>query len=236
MSAIRKALRTASIIAIILGLFAMFIPVVGFFVGLPMLFFGLIIFNKTKNAKLAVERKAGNFLLKVKPIVKSKNYLAVFIALSFVLFVFGPRALRLWLGGLILWLFVMYTNLKYNEHKKSGKEMKLHLSHEKGKRTFGVGVILIVFGFIYLTLMSLIADAMFEHWEEPTIVDKVGLPIYLAFYAFPGAFLITLGFWVIRYSYRYRDHNMNKFAVIEPGQVVISKEGIKNRTLKESGN
>lgn len=232
MDIVRRILRTASVILILLGIFAIFLPVVGFFVGLPILLIGSAIFSKTKEEKLSIEKNIEGSLPILKPIIKSKNYLILLITLSFAFFVFGPRTLRLFSAGLIVLSFILYNIAKHEEYKQTGKKAKLHLSDKQRKMVIVAATFFVILGFFYLTFMSLMADV---GWKEPILIDKIGLLIITAFYAFPGALVIALSFWAIRYTYRHKDIS-NKFTVIEPGQIVISKESIKNRTLKESSN
>lgn len=224
MSIIGIGWKTVSVILIWVGILLLFIPVVGLFVGLPLLLLGFIMFfrNKKKQHSAEKEKSSSNLLFKVRPIVNSKKYLILLVLISFGLFVIGPKALRMVSAALLIVFFIMYSNLKYAEEIHSGKRIKRHFSQRVGRRFFGGGIIAIIGSFLYLMFFSYISGLMRQ--ESVSLGFQVGGGIFLLLYALPGLLFMFAGFFLIRYSYRYSDSKSNEFAVIKPGKLVISKK------------
>ena len=158
-SGIRKI---AGIVLILLGIFILFVPVVGLFVGLPLLLLGIFLFwKKKKNKEYHSESSfISNLLLKIKPVTNSKKWIVFFILTSFLLLIFGSANYQLIYIGLILLFFIMYNKIKHEEWKISGKNVSAKWFHIGGRpaKWFGAGVFSIIFGFLVLigAILSLI--------------------------------------------------------------------------------
>ena len=241
MGLLRTLFRTQGFFMILLGILLLFVPVVGLFAGLPLILLGIFVSWKKGEIK---EHHAGNslisnLLLKIKPVTKSKKWLVFFIMVSFALLIFGSADYQLIYIGLILLFFVMYNNVKHEEWKASGKQVSAKWFRIRGRpaRWFGAGVFAIIYGLLILIGAIYVADKGYKYEAHHTIADFIGARIAWGFViGLIGIASIILGFWMIRFSYRNPYYSAN-FEVLEPGKVVISREGIiNNRTLKEYSN
>ena len=168
-----------------------------------------------------------------------QKWLVFFIMASFALLIFGSANYQLIYIGLILLFFVMYNKVKHEEWKVSGKHVSAKWFRIRGKpaRWFGAGIFAIIYGLLILIGAIYVADKGYKYEAHHTIADFIGARIAWGLVIGSiGIASIILGFWMIRFSYRNPYYSAN-FEVLEPGKVVISREGIiNNRTLKEYSN
>ena len=231
-SGIRKI---AGIVLILLGIFILFVPVVGLFVGLPLLLLGIFLFwKKKKNKEYHSESSfISNLLLKIKPVTNSKKWIVFFILTSFLLLIFGSANYQLIYIGLILLFFIMYNKIKHEEWKISGKNVSAKWFHIRGRpaRWFGAGVFSIIFGFLVLIGAIYVADRTYMKDASPTLLEYFGVRVaWGIIIGSVGIATIILGFWMIRFSYRNPQNQGSNFKVLEPGRVVISKKGIVKKS------
>ena len=223
---------------ILLGILLLFVPVVGLIAGLPLILLGIFVSSWKKEEikkHYAGNSLISNLLLKIKPVTKSKKWLVFFIMTSFALLIFGSANYQLIYIGLILMFFVMYNNVKHEEWKASGKQVSARWFRIRGRpaRWFGAGVFTIIYGFLILMGTVYMAGLSLKSEVQHTLSDFVIARIaWVLIIGSMGILSIILGFWMIRFSYRNPSHYSN-FNVLEPGKVVISREGIisKHHTL-----
>jgi len=241
MGILKAIFKTQGFLLILLGILLLFVPVVGLIAGLPLILLGIFVSWKKGEIKKhhAGNSLISNLLLKIKPVTKSKKWLVFFIMVSFALLIFGSADYQLIYIGLILLFFVMYNNVKHEEWKASGKQVSAKWFRIRGRpaRWFGAGVFAIIYGLLILIGAIYVADKGYKYEAHHTIADFIGARIAWGFViGLIGIASIILGFWMIRFSYRNPYYSAN-FEVLEPGKVVISREGIiNNRTLKEYSN
>ena len=212
---------------ILLGIFLLFVPVIGLIAGLPTLIAGIIIFSRAaKEKKIYIHNSLlAKLMLKVKLITHSKKKLRWHIGLLFVLMFFSPMIMLYLYIPAIIWLFIMFNRIKHEEWKESGKQVSARWFHvgRKSARWFGAGVFAVIFGFLVIA-----AALYFVTYHIPksiSLMENVFIRTLAGLFCVPFIFLIIFGFWSIRFSYRNPYHNFN---VLEPGKVVISREGIIN--------
>jgi len=235
MSLISGIRKIAGIILILLGIFILFVPVVGLFAGLPLLLLGIFLFWKRSkiNEHYAGNSFISNLLLKIKPVTKSKKWLVFFIMASFALLIFGSANYQLIYIDIILLFFIMYNKIKHEEWKMCGKRVSAKWFHVRGRpaRWFGAGAFSIVFGFLVLIGVIHVADRTYMNDASPTLLEYFGARVaWGMIIGSIGIAVIILGFWMIRFSYRNPQSQNSNFKVIEPGRVVISKKGIVDRS------
>ena len=232
MGIIRTLFRTQGFLLILLGILLLFVPVVGLIAGPPLILLGIFVSWKKGEIK---EHHAGNslisnLLLKIKPVTKSKKWLVFFIMASFALLIFGSADYQLIYIGLILLFFVMYNKVKHEEWKPSGKQVSARWFRIRGRpaRWFGAGVFAIIYGLLILIGAIYVADNGYKYEAHHTIANFIGARIAWGFViGLIGIASIILGFWMIRFSYRNPYYSAN-FEVLEPGKIVISREGLIN--------
>ena len=233
MGILRAIFRTQGFFMILLGILLLFVPVVGLIAGLPVLLVGIFIFSRAaKEKKLYSDNSfLAKLLLKVKLITHSKKKLKWYIGLLFVLMFFSPFAMLYLYIPAIIWLFIMFNRIKHEEWKASGKQVSARWFRigRKPARWFGAGVFAVIFGFLVI-----VAALYFVTYHIPksiSLMENMFIRSLAGLFCIPFIFLIIFGFWSIRFSYRnpYYFH----FNVLEPGKVVISREGIisKHHTL-----
>ena len=233
MGILRAIFRTQGFLMILLGILLLFVPVVGLIAGLPVLIAGIIIFSKAAKEKKIYMRNSllAKLMLKVKLITHSKKKLKWYIGLLFVLMFFSPFAMLYLYIPAIIWLLIMFNRIKHEEWKASGKQVSARWFHigRKPARWFGAGVFAVIFGFLIIA-----AALYFVTYHIPksiSLMENMFIRSLAGLFCIPFIFLIIFGFWSIRFSYRnpYYFH----FNVLEPGKVVISREGIisKHHTL-----
>ena len=230
-SGIRKI---AGIVLILIGIFVLFVPVVGLFAGLPLLLLGIFLFWKKEkiNEYHSESNFVSNLLLKIKPVTQSKKWLVFFITASFALLIFGSANYQLIFIGLILLFFAMYNRVKHGEWKVSGKPVSAKWFRIRGRpaRWFGAGVFSIIFGFLVLIGAIYVADRTYMKDASPTLLEYFGARVaWGMIIGSVGIATIIFGFWMIRFSYRNPQNQGSNFKVLEPGRVVISKKGIANK-------
>src|SRR3989344_1810502 len=229
MGILRAIFRTQGFLMILLGILLLFVPVVGLIACLPVLIAGIIIFSKAAKEKKIYMRNSllAKLMLKVKLITHSKKKLKWYIGLLFVLMFFSPFAMLYLYIPAIIWLLIMFNRIKHEEWKASGKQVSARWFRigRKPARWFGSGVFAVIFGFLVIA-----AALYFVTYHIPksiSLMENVFIRTLAGLFCIPFIFLIIFGFWSIRFSYRnpYYFH----FNVIEPGKVVISREGIINK-------
>ena len=229
MGILRAIFRTQGFLMILLGILLLFVPVVGLIAGLPVLIAGIIIFSKAAKEKKIYMRNSllAKLMLKVKLITHSKKKLKWYIGLLFVLMFFSPFAMLYLYIPAIIWLLIMFNRIKHEEWKASGKQVSARWFRigRKPARWFGAGVLAVIMGFLVIA-----AALYFVTYHIPkniSLMENVFIMTMAGLFCIPFIFLIIFGFWSIRFSYRnpYYFH----FNVIEPGKVVISREGIINK-------
>jgi len=229
MGILRAIFRTQGFLMILLGILLLFVPVVGLIAGLPVLIAGIIIFSKAAKEKKIYMRNSllAKLMLKVKLITHSKKKLKWYIGLLFVLMFFSPFAMLYLYIPAIIWLLIMFNRIKHEEWKASGKQVSARWFRigRKPARWFGAGVLAVIMGFLVIA-----AALYFVTYHIPkniSLMENVFIRTMAGLFCIPFIFLIIFGFWSIRFSYRnpYYFH----FNVIEPGKVVISREGIINK-------
>ena len=229
MGILRAIFRTQGFLMILLGILLLFVPVVGLIAGLPVLIAGIIIFSKAAKEKKVYMRNSllAKLMLKVKLITHSKKKLKWYIGLLFVLMFFSPFAMLYLYIPAVIWLFIMFNRIKHEEWKASGKHLSARWFRvgRKPARWFGAGVLAVIMGFLVIA-----AALYFVTYHIPkniSLMENVFIRTMAGVFCIPFIFLIIFGFWSIRFSYRnpYYFH----FNVIEPGKVVISREGIINK-------
>ncbi|MBI2559243.1 hypothetical protein HYW20_08025 [Candidatus Woesearchaeota archaeon] len=235
MGILKTIFRTQGFFMVLLGIILLFIPVVGLIAGLPVLLVGIFIFSRAaKEKKLHNDHSfLAKLLLKVKLITKLKEDLKWYISILFIAMFFSPFAMLYLYIPAIIWLFIMFNRIKHEEWLASGKQVSARWFHigRKLARWFGAGVIAIIIGFLIVSIpIYLIA---YHAPKDMSLMDYIFFRVIIGVFCIPFIFLIILGFWMIRFSYRnpYYSH----FNVIEPGQIVISREGIisKHHSLNE---
>jgi len=234
MELLRTLFRTQGFLLILLGVLLLFVPVVGLFAGLPVLLVGIFIFSKAaKEKKLYSDNSfLAKLLLKVKLITKSKKKIKWYISLLLALMFFSPMIMLYFYIPAAIWLFIMFNRIKHEEWKASGKQVSARWFHigRKPARWFGAGVFAVIFGFL------VIAAALYfvtHHIPKSiSLMENVFIRTLTGLFCVPSIFLIIFGFWSIRFSYR-NPYRQSTFNVIEPGKIVISREGIisKHHTL-----
>ena len=232
MGIIRTLFRTQGFLMILLGILLLFVPVIGLFAGSPLILLGIFISWKKGEIKKhhAENSLISNLLLKINPVTKSKKWLVFFIMASFALLIFGSANYQLIYIGLILLFFVMYNKVKHEEWKASDKQVSAKWFHIRGRpaRWFGAGAFAIIYGLLILIGAIYVADKGYKYEAHHTIVNFIVARIaWGLIIGSIGIASIILGFWMIRFS--YRNPHYSHFNVLEPGKVVISREGIINQ-------
>ena len=234
MGLLRAIFRTQGFLMILLGLILLFIPVVGLITGLPLLLIGIFIFSRAaKEKKLYSDNSfIAKLMLKVKLVTKSKEDIKWYISILFIMMFFSPFAMLYLYIPAVIWLFIMFNRIKHEEWKTSGKQISARWFRigRKPARWFGTGVFAVIFGFLVIA-----AALYFVTYHIPksiSLMENVFIRTLAGLFCVPFIVLIIFGFWMIRFSYR-NPHYLNNFNVIEPGKVVISREGIisKHHTL-----
>lgn len=233
MGIIRAIFKTQGFLLILLGILLLFVPVVGLITGLPVLIVGIIIFSRAaKEKKLYSDNSfLAKLLLKVKLITKSKKDLKWYISILFILIFFSPFAMLYLYIPAIIWLFIMFNSIKHEEWKAAGKQVSAIWFRigRKPARWFGAGVLAVIIGFLIICVPIYLIT--YHPPKDISLMQYIFFRTVIGVFCIPLIFLIIFGFWCIRFSYRNPYHNFN---VLEPGKVVISREGIiKNQTLKE---
>ena len=235
--------KTTAWILILLGIMLGFIPAIGLFIGLPLILTGIFVYRKSKEKipeyKLKNSENSFNanqnipFLLKIKPLVRSKKHFWLLIILSSLLLAFVPKQLKYLIPALIIWLFLSYNKIKHLEWLDSGKKSnpaRFYLFSRTINYSSG-GVLAVILGFLVLTgFTGIIAE------NVGAINGYVIAKISLFLVVWIGILFIIFGFWSVRFSYRNPYKAMHNFKVLEPGQAVISKKGVINKTLKKEAS
>jgi hypothetical protein len=129
-----------------------------------------------------------------------------------------------------------YNKIKHLEWLASGKKAnpKHFYLFNRPTRYFSGGILLIILGFLVLVGPISVFDNVAKV-EGGTISDYLMSRIAALTIGWVGILFMFLGFLSIRFSYRNPYKEMHNFKVLEPGQVVISKEVIidKSKTLKK---
>ena len=229
MGIIRTLFRTQGFLMILLGISLLFVPVVGLIAGLPTLIAGIIIFSRAaKEKKLYSDNSfLAKLMLKVKLVTKSKKKLKWYIGLLFVLMFFSPMIMLYFYIPAAIWLFIMFNRIKHEEWTASGKQVSHRWFYFRNKpaRWFGSGVFAVIMGFLIIA-----AALYFVTYHIPksiSLMENVFIRTLAGLFCVPFIFLIIFGFWSIRFS--YRNPHYSNFNVLEPGKVVISREGIINK-------
>ena len=229
MGLLRAIFRTQGFFMILLGIILLFVPVVGLIAGLPTLIAGIIIFSRaTKEKKIYMNNSLlAKLMLKVKLITHSKKKLKWYIGLLFVLMFFSPMFMLYFYIPAAIWLFIMFNRIKHEEWKASGKRVSARWFRigRKPARWFGAGAFAVIMGFLVIA-----AALYFVTYHIPksiSLMENVFIRTLAGLSCVPFIFLIIFGFWSIRFS--YRTPHYSHFNVLEPGKVVISREGIINK-------
>lgn len=228
MGIIRTLFRTQGFFMILLGILLIFVPVVGLFAGLPVLLVGIFIFSRAaKENKLYNDNSfLAKLMLKVKLITKSKEDLKWYISILFIAMFFSPFAMLYLYIPAIIWLFIMFNRIKHEEWKASGKQVSARWFRigRKPARWFGAGVLAVIIGFLIISVP--IYFITYHAPKDMSLMQNIFFRAVIGVFCIPFILYIIFGFWCIRFSYRNPYHNFN---VLEPGKVVISREGIINK-------
>ena len=235
MGIIRTLFRTQGFLMILLGILLLYVPVVGLIAGLPVLLVGIFIFSRAaKEKKLYNENSfLAKLLLKVKLITKSKDDLKWYISILFILMFFSPFAMLYLYIPAIIWLFIMFNRIKHEEWKVSGKQVSARWFRigRKPARWFGAGVFAVILGFLIISVPIYLIT--YHAPKDMSLMQNIFFRVVIGVICIPFILYIIFGFWSIRFSYRNSYHNTPQFNILEPGKVVISREGIisKHQTL-----
>lgn len=161
---------------------------------------------------------------------KSKVKLRLAILIVYAFMFLSPFAALVACIPIIIWLFIMLNKVKHEEWKASGKQVSYRWFHfgRKPIRWFGAGVISAALGFLFITIALYLMDKVMY---DLTLLENISLRVIAGLFCIPFLLYIALGFWMIKFS--FRNPHMQQFNVLEPGKIVISSQGIKERTLRE---
>lgn len=164
---------------------------------------------------------------------KSKVKLRLAILIVYAFMFLSPFAALVACIPIIVWLFIRLNSIKHEEWKSSGKQISRRWFYwgRKPIRWFGAGVISAALGFLFITITLYLMDKVMY---DMTLLENISLRVIAGLFCIPFLLYIAFGFWMIRFS--FRNPHMQQFNVIEPGKIVVSREGIKDRNLAEFRN